>query len=136
MSQVSKRKIKDEDFKKIFDKFIEIIDLSRSKKYIKNFIKEFFYPTERIMFAKRIGILYMMIEKIPDRVIADTLSVSTSTIGRMAEKYEKGEYKYLVSLMRKNRESIIDMLEKIYFIIPPKVGRKRYRFVRQGKFHI
>ncbi len=136
MSQVSKRKIEDKSFQKIFGKFIEVLDLNRSKKNTESFIYEFFYPTERIMLAKRIGIIYMLIEKVPDRVIAETLSVSTSTIGRMIDKYEKGEYIYLVSIMKKNKESILDILEKIYFILPPKVGRKRYRFVRQGKFHI
>ena len=54
MSQVSKKKIKDTDFKKVFDKFIEIMDLSKSQKHTETFIKEFFYSTERIMFAKRI----------------------------------------------------------------------------------
>jgi len=136
MTRISKRKIRDEDFKKIFDKFIEIIDISKSKKDTKLFIKEFFSSAERVMFAKRIGIIYMIIEKVPDRVIADILSVSTSTIGRIIEKYDRGDYRYLDSIMKKNKESLLDIIEKIYFILPPRVGRKRYRFVRQGKFHI
>jgi len=136
MTRVSKRKIKNEDFKKVFDKFIEIIDLSKSKKDTKLFIKEFFSSAERVMFAKRIGIIYMVIEKVPDRVIANTLSVSTSTIGRIIEKYDRGDYKYLDSIMKKNKESILDIIEKLYFILPPRIGRKRYRFVRQDSFHI
>jgi uncharacterized protein YerC len=132
MPHVSKRKIKDEDLKKVFDKFIEIIDLSRSQKHTANFIKEFFYTTERVMFAKRIGIIFMIIQKIPDRVISDTLAVSTSTIGRIIQKYDRGDYKYLDSVMKKNKESLMDIIEKIYFILPPKVGRKRYRFVKQS----
>ena len=102
MTRVSKRKIRDEDFRKIFDKFIEIIDISKSKKDTKLFIKELFSSAERVMFAKRIGIIYMIIEKVPDRVIADTLSVSTSTIGRIIEKYDRGDYRYLDSIMKKN----------------------------------
>ena len=134
MTRVSKRKIRDEDFKKIFDKFIEIIDLSRSKKDIKLFTKEFFSSAERVMLAKRIGIIYMVIEKIPDRIIAETLSVSTSTIGRIIEKYDRGEYGYLDSIIKRNKESLVDIIEKIYFIIPPKIGRQRYRFVKQNTF--
>ena len=136
MPQVSKKKIKNKEFEKIFKKFIDVIDLSGSSKHTKNFLNEFFYPTERIMLAKRIGIIYMIIHEIPDRVISDTLSVSTSTIGRIIEKYDRGDYKYLDSIIRKNKESIIDMIEELYFILPPKAGRKRYRFVRQEKFHI
>lgn len=136
MSQVSKRKINDEDFKKILDKFVEVINISGSRRNSKDFIKEFFYPTERVMFAKRIGIIYMIMQKIPDRVVADTLAVSTSTVGRIIDKYEKGDYKFLESQINKNKENLIDLIEKLYFILPPKVGRKRYRFVRQGKFHI
>lgn len=136
MTRVSKRKMKDSDLRKIFDQFIEVVDLSKSKKDTRLFIKEFFSPTERIMFAKRLGVICMVMEKIPDRVIADTLSVSTSTIGRMIETIEKGGFKYLISVMKKNKESLLDIIEKIYFILPPKVGRKRYRFIRQGKFHI
>ena len=139
MTHVSKKRIRDDDFTKIFDKFIEIIDLSRSKKNTKYFIKEFFSPAERIMFAKRIGIIYMIIEKIPDRVIAETLSVSTSSIGRIIGKYDRGDYKYLESILSKKQNkqsagSLMDLIEKIYFILPPKVGRKRYRFVRQLEF--
>lgn len=136
MTRVSKRLIKDSEFKKVFDKFIDILYLSKSKKETFLFIREFFSPTERIMFAKRIGIICMVIDEIPDRTIADSLSVSTSTVGRVIEKYEKGEYKYLSSLIKNNKEGLLDLLEQIYFIIPPKVGRKRYRFVRQGKFNI
>lgn len=136
MTRVSKRKIKDQDFKRIFNKFIEIIDISKSKKDTQIFIKEFFTGAERVMFAKRIGIIYMVLEKVPDRVIAETLSVSTSTIGRIIEKIDQGEYKYLASIMKQNRESLLDLIEKIYFILPPMAGRKRYRFVRQDKFHI
>jgi len=136
MSQVSKRKIKDEEFERVFKKFIDTIDLSGHKKYTRKFIEEFFYPTERIMFAKRIGIIFMIMNKIPDRVIAETLLISTSTVGRIIEKYDRGEYKYLESLFKRDEESLIDWIEKIYFILPPMVGRKRYRFVRQDKFHI
>lgn len=136
MTRVSKRKIKDEEFEKIFRKFVEIIDFSGNKKYTRKFINEFFYPTERIMFAKRVGIIYMIINKIPDRIIAGTLSISTSTVGRMIEKYDRGDYKYLESVFKKDENSLIDLIEEIYFILPPMVGRKRYRFVRQDKFHI
>ena len=132
MSQVSKRKIKDAEFEKVFKKFMDTIELSGHKKYTRKFIEEFFYPTERIMLAKRIGIIFMIVNKIPDRVIAETLSISTSTVGRMIEKYDRGEYKYLESLFKKDMESLVDLIEKIYFIIPPMVGRKRYRFVKQN----
>ncbi len=136
MTRVSKKRIKDEHFRKIFDQFIEVVDLSKSKQDKKLFIREFFSPAERVMLVKRIGVIYMVMKEIPDRVIAETLSVSTSTIGRIIEKYDKGDYKYLKSILKKNKESLLDILEKIYFILPPKVGRKRYRFVRQTHFGI
>lgn len=136
MSQVSKRKLKKEDFERIYDQMIKIFSRTSSKKESGRFLREFFYPTEKIMLAKRLALIFMIIEKIPDRKIAEMLSVSTSTIGRFIDKYNAGHFDYISSLISKNKESFWDILGIFIFATfnpPPRAGMARYRWLENAE---
>lgn len=136
MSQVSKRKLKKEDFEKIYDQMIKIFSKTGSKKDSGKFLKEFFYTTEKVMLAKRLAIIFMVIEKIPDRKIAKTLSVSTSTIGRIMDKYNRGDYRYISSLIIKNKNNFWDVFGVLLFATfnpPSRVGMARYRWFEEAE---
>jgi Trp operon repressor len=136
MSQVSKRKLKKEDFEKIYYQMIKIFSKTGSKKDSGKFLKEFFYTTEKIMLAKRLAIIFMVMEKIPDRKIAKMLSVSTSTIGRIIDKYTRGDYEYISSLINKNRSDFWDIFGVILFAVfnpPSRVGMARYKWFEDAE---
>jgi len=136
MSQVSKRKLKKEDFEKIYIQLIEIFGKTSSKKDSEKFLKEFFYTTEKVMLAKRLAIIFMVMEKIPDRKIAEILSVSTSTIGRIIDKYSMGDYEYISSLINKNKNSFWDILGVLLFATfnpPSRVGMARYKWFEDAE---
>jgi len=140
MTRVSKRKIKKEDFEKIYNQMVKIFGKTGSKKDSAKFLKEFFYTTEKIMLAKRLALIFMIIEKIPDRKISELLSVSTSTIGRFIDKYNTGDFEYISSLISKNRESFWDILGVLLFAAfnpPSRAGMARYRWFEDAekKYH-
>lgn len=131
MTHVSKIRIGDEGFKKIYKQLIKLVEKSGSNKNGSEFLKELFSTAEKVMFAKRIGIVVMIHEKIPDRKIAEAFSVSTSTIGRMLEKYDRGDYKYILSVMAKEKFEIGKILEFLLTgILPPRAGRGQIYLVK------
>jgi|SRR3989344_2472800 len=136
MSQVSKRKLKKENFEKIYNQLIEIFGKTSSKKDSEKFLKEFFYTTEKVMLAKRLAIIFMVIEKIPDRKIAEMLSVSTSTIGRIIDKYNREDYKYISLLIIKNKSNFWNVFGILLFATfnpPSRVGMARYKWFENAE---
>ncbi len=84
---------------------------------------ELFTKTEKLMIAKRLAIIYLISQKESLYAIEQTLKVSPSTVARMSYKYEKGNYKELVKEIRE-QSSFWAQLERI---VPPKVGRNRFK---------
>ncbi len=82
MARVSKFKIRDSVFITIFDLFFEVVGKNYSRSEFKHLIKDLFSPVERVMIAKRIGIIYLLLKGIDQRSISDTLKVSTATVSR------------------------------------------------------
>ena len=80
MPHVSNKKLSDADFKKIYDQFISIVDTAGASRKGDLFLKEFLTYTEKIMFAKRIAILFMLDEGVSKHHISQVLSVSPSTV--------------------------------------------------------
>lgn len=136
MSQVSKKKLKRGDFEKIYDQMIRIFGKTGSKKDSEKFLNEFLFTTEKIMLAKRLALIFMITEKIPDRKIAEMLSVSTSTIGRFIDKYNAGDFNYISSLISKNKSSFWDIFGILLFATfnpPSRVGMARYKWFEDAE---
>ncbi len=136
MTHVSKRKLKKQDFEKIYNQLSRIFSKAKTHKDSEKLFSEFLYPSEKVMLAKRLAIIFMVIEKIPDRKIAELLSVSTSTIGRIIDKYSAGEYTYLESLIKKNASSFWDILGIFIFAsfnLPARAGMSRYRWLEDAE---
>lgn len=136
MTHISKRKLKKEDFEKIYSQMIQIFSKTGSKNDSEIFLEEFLYSSEKIMLAKRLATIFMVIEKIPDRKIAKVLSISTSTIGRIIDKRSRGDYKYISSLINKNLSDIWDILGILLFATfnpPSRVGMARYKWFENAE---
>ncbi|MBI3289940.1 hypothetical protein HYZ78_00920 [Candidatus Microgenomates bacterium] len=82
MGHVSKRKLPEET-KELIDKSLLWI-LSRLKgKESELIIESLLTPTERVMLAKRIGILFLLNEGKEENTIAETLKVTQGTVSRI-----------------------------------------------------
>ncbi len=112
------------------DKFLEIhkqlnkwISALAGSGKTKVIFNELLTKTEKIMLAKRLSIILMLESEESEYAIKNTLKVSGSTVGRISDKFEKGDYEELLKEV-KLQKSFWIQLQKI---IPPKVGRNRFK---------
>jgi len=89
-----------------------------------NKIFELFFKKEKILFAKRITIIYLLLKKIEQSNIADFLKVSTSTVCKYAlliENKNSEMIKIMKFLIKK--EKIFDFMNELFasFFIQPGV---------------
>lgn len=106
MPQVSKYPIRKEVADRIFELFTQVLVNATSKNEAENFITDFFTPTEKIMLAKRIGIMFLLEKNYNYELIKNILRVSTSTIADVntTRKYRNRGYAQLVDKILKDEE--------------------------------
>ena len=69
---------------KIFDLFFEVMGNTSSKNEFRKIFFDLLTPAERIMLAKRVAIIYLLLKKIEYYNICDRLKVSSATVSRIA----------------------------------------------------
>ena len=129
MPHVSRKKLKKEQFEKIYEKLALVFNEAGKNKKSELILEEFLTTTEKIMLAKRLAVIFMLNEKVSIYHISETLFVSPSTVDRISLKYESGEYYYLSKITKKNRPEIWDILKTLILIgITPKCGKNRWKW--------
>ncbi len=91
MVQISKRKISDELFSKLFLLFFQIVGKKDNSDDFRQVVNDLFSPVERIMIAKRVAIIYLLLKQIDKATICTVLKVSSSTVAKYAILIEKSE---------------------------------------------
>lgn len=84
MVNISRRKVDDKVLIRLNKLFFEILYRANSVNKFISVIDDLFSPKEKIMIAKRIGILYLVIKRVEQKLIADKLKVSTTTVSKFA----------------------------------------------------
>src|SRR3990167_9221979 len=82
MARVSKYKLRDDVLDKLFGLFFEIIGNQDDKKEFNEIINGVFSYNERIVFAKRIAIIYLLLKNIDFHNICMALNVSSATVAK------------------------------------------------------
>jgi len=140
MTNVSKNALKKEVTEKISNQFIRLISDYEKFNKSSNFVNEFFTKSERIMFAKRLAIIFLILEDLPQISISEALKVSPTTVNKIAVVLDRGGYqstrKYFKD--KKHRQSFWYQLEVILRAgMPPIAGRGRwarvYRILDKNK---
>ncbi len=108
MTQVSKYPISNATHERIFELFIKTLLNIRNKEDASQLIVDFFTPTEQIMFAKRLSVIFLLEKGYSYKMIGDILKVSTGTISQAnrARKNGSAAYKKLIAKLvqdEKNR---------------------------------
>jgi len=85
MSQVSKYKLSNKVYERIFSLFPQFLYKMTSKGKQRDLVDAFFTRTEKIVFAKRITIAFMLVKGYSYRQISQKIKVSTSTILKIAD---------------------------------------------------
>ena len=120
MARISRFKLKDEMLDKIFLLFFEVVGKKNNRKEFQLVIEDICSPTERIMMAKRVAIIYLLLKHIEYHAICSTLKVSTSTVAKFALLLDKssGIREAFQKILFKDKASLA-ILEVFDFLIPP-----------------
>lgn len=127
MSQVSKNQLSNKIYEKIFLLFPQFLYRMTSKGKQSELVDTFFTRTEKIVFAKRIAIAFMLVKGYSYRIISQKIKVSTSTIIKIADAIKSNNKTVTKELELIAREdSFIEFLNNIGYnlikMLPPKGG--------------
>ena len=129
MPHISKRKLEEKFVKDLFLEIVSVFEKASRRGELKRVLGELLTPTEKIMFAKRLAVISMLAQNIPIHVIADNLSMSSSTIDIMSLRFEVGSYSHVVEngLKKTDIVDIINMIQTVGGIMPPRSGKGRWK---------
>lgn len=137
MTQVSRRYLDKKTQEYIFQTFISAASRLTTPSLTQSFFQDLLTPTEQIMLAKRLCIAYMLQKNYPQRAIADTLKLSTTTITRVSNslKAQHHGYKKVIQSMLVD-EKVSDFFNQLDTLIgkvipPPKGANWRLHFKRK-----
>ena len=82
MTRISRRPVKEEVLERVFQLLFEAVGKKSKKEEFLNVVYDILSPTERIMIAKRVTIIFLLLKKIDYQTISDVLKVSESTISK------------------------------------------------------
>ncbi len=82
MTRISRYKLKERVYEKMFQLLFEVMTSSREKHEFNKLLKDILSPTERIMIAKRVVLLYLLLQKIDYKTICNVLKVSSATVSK------------------------------------------------------
>ncbi len=82
------------------------------------------------MLAKRLAVILMLANNIPQHRVVDILKVSPTTVAKTSLKIEIGKYEAILKTSKKEKldmEKLVWNILTVGGIMPPKVGRKYWR---------
>ena len=137
MTRISRYKLKDYVYEKMFVLLFEVVSNSRDKKIFNQLIKDLLSPTERIMIAKRVVLVYLLLQEIDYRMICDVLKVSNTTVSKFKLLMEKSEgiVPILTKTIRNERVQLF-MVELIDVLRPPGTYGTNWKNAWRRKFEI
>jgi len=129
MTNVSKRKLPEKDFNKLFKQLNNIVgSLSKSSSEI--FFNNLLGPEERVMLTKRLAAVVMFIEGNSSYRVWQLLKISPSTAESIRRDFESGRYSDIVKIITKNKKGYENFWLTLEVIlragIPPR-GRDRWK---------
>lgn len=114
MPHVSKGKLNQKVLKDL-ESYIRSVVAAPTNKQRASIFDELLTQTEKVMLAKRLGILFLLKKGFSLYKISKILKISSSTAERFRLEYEIGKYKHTISwIQRQTREgSFDDFMEKL-----------------------
>ncbi|MBI4225706.1 hypothetical protein HY612_01195 [Candidatus Roizmanbacteria bacterium] len=139
MVHISRAKVPEKVLMRVYQLFFEVFSRSRSHDSFLELLDDILTPTEKIMLAKRIGMLYLLIKEVDQSVISDILKVSTSTVSIYSVLFYKRDTK-VVKIIKDMlvKEKVLDFMEDIFagLWIQPGLKKGHYKLkweYEQGK---
>lgn len=82
MTRISRRPVKDRIMQRILQLFFEAVGKKSQQDDFLAVMHDLLSPTERVMVAKRVTIIFLLMKKIDYQTISDVVKVSPSTIAK------------------------------------------------------
>ncbi|MFH1827232.1 MAG: hypothetical protein ABH812_02225 [bacterium] len=119
--QISKKRISNKVFSRMFLLFYEIFRNKISKQDFVNIINEIFSLKEQVMIIKRIAIYYLANRGIGVNEIAEKLGVSPGTSSKFTGLANGSKYLSDFFIKKQKREKFFNLLNDLYYelISPP-----------------
>ena len=102
MTRISRHKLKDRVYEKMFELLFQVVTSSMEKHEFNALLQDLFSQTERIMIAKRVVLLYLLLQHIDYKVICNVLKVSSANVSKFNIIFEN----------QKNTVSILELILK------------------------
>lgn len=119
MVRVSRFKLPEETLNKLLDLFFEVVGKKNSKIAFNETVIDLLSPIERLMVAKRIAIMYLILKDIDHRTICFALKVSMATVSkyRIIMERSNGIVPTLRQMIKHDQMKL--MLEELYSLLFP-----------------
>ncbi len=117
MTRISRFKLNDRVLKKLFWLFFEVVGKKKNADEFNKTIYDLLSPVERVMIAKRIAVVYLLMKKIDYKTICNILKVSPSTVAKFNLLMEKSNGIVPSFRIILRDEKITDFLEEIFLSI-------------------
>ena len=135
MTRISRRRLSDRVYDKLFTLLFEVLAKRETKADFDQILMDLFSPVERIMIAKRVVIIFLLMKNIEALTICDVLKVSTSTVSKFRLVMEKSEG--IVPALKRlvENEKIVLFLQGLYNdFFPPGTYGVNWKNAWQSKF--
>ena len=126
MPHVSQRYLKKDSFKILMRQFVNALEEADDRARVAPMLRELFTKTEKVMFAKRIALIYLLSKDVPFEKIEELLHLSPVTISKFSLRMELGKYKQTAAIVNR-RGKFADILGKILEAGLPPRGRGRWK---------
>ncbi|MCA9357429.1 hypothetical protein H6784_02975 [Candidatus Nomurabacteria bacterium] len=131
MTHVSKQQLEPEHLDQLFIQLSSSASLL-TKKTASGFLDDLLGHEEKIMLAKRLAAIVMLIEGNSSYRIWQLLKMSPSTTDKIRLNYEIGKYKNIERIIKSNKTSYEQFWKTLEIILQanmPPIGRGRWKSV-------
>ena len=132
MPHISRKKLKKEVAKKIYDRLVKTITSGGSNRGY-DVLGELLTPIEQTMLAKRLAAVAMLSQGISSYEVRKVLKLSSKTSAYIMYDIELGKYKHIEKLTKKkkDREKFWTELEVIVRMGMPEMGKGRWKWINE-----
>jgi uncharacterized protein YerC len=110
--------------------FVNALEEADDRARVAPMLRELFTKTEKVMFAKRIALIYLLSKDAPFEKIEELLHLSPTTISKFSLRLEMEKYKQTVAIVNR-RGKFLDILEKILQAGLPPRDRGRWKKINR-----
>ena len=129
MPHISQKNISEKLLKEIVERMYTTLRSADREAMVIPIFRELTTYTEKIMFAKRITMIFLLSKGVLFEDIWHLLQVSPTTLSKFSLALEKGQYNQLLKALKKG--GVDELIEKILRAGLPPRGKGRWDFLKQ-----